>query len=528
MYSNKENVNLLTAALVAYGVKHAVVCPGSRNAPIVHNLNECADIQCYPTTDERSAGFYALGMAAALDEPVAICVTSGSAMLNVSPAVAEAWYRHVRLVVITADRPLMWIDQFVGQTIPQEGAFGSFVAKSVSMAKPRDDDERWYCQRLAHEAFAASARDGGRPVHINVPICRPLFEFSVEQLPVIDKVEVSRARASHISLPEIAGKRTLIVIGQMSPRKALPLSLLRELKSRFVVLGEALSMPMCTHADYVLERMADNTELLPEVVIYLGDNLVSNRLRSFLRKARNARVYRLTNDESEFAEPFQNLTTIYLGTNLEDLKDLPDGDGEYNSRWRQLLAKADSAIDDYYPPYSQALAVKTFEQSLEDMEYNYHIHYANSTAIRLANRYASEHVYCNRGVNGIEGCLSTAAGHSVVTDDMVFCVIGDLAFFYDQNALWNVNLKGNLRIVLLNNHCGGIFSTLPGLSQSPTKDAMVAARHNVDARGICTQNDLGYLSAKNAEELRLGIAQLLTSQGNRPMVLEVFFSEELF
>lgn len=523
MYSNKENVNILTATLVAYGVKHAVVCPGSRNAPIVHNLNECPDIQCYPVTDERSAGFYALGMSVALDEPVAICVTSGSAMLNVSPAVAEAWYRHAQLIVITADRPRMWIDQMVGQTIPQEGAFGSFVAKSVSMIEPSNDDERWYCQRLAHEAFVVSQRDGGRPVHINVPISRPLFEFSVESLPIINKVEISRANSCPISLPEIAGKRILIIVGQLSPKNVTMQSIIRELKSRFVVLGESLSMPMCSHADYVLERMADTTELLPEVILYFGDNLVSNRLRSFLRKEKDARVYRFTNDESEFAAPFKNLSSISLGANLADLKNLPSGDEEYNNRWKQLLAKADMEIEDHYPPYSEALAVKTFEQSLEDMEYDYHIHYANSTAIRLANTYASEHVYCNRGVNGIEGCLSTAAGHSVVTDDMVFCVIGDLAFFYDQNALWNTNLKGNLRIILLNNHCGGIFSSLPGLSQSPAKDNMVAAHHDVDARGICTQNDLGYLSAKTPEELHLGIAQLLTAIGNRPMVLEVFF-----
>lgn len=525
MYSNKENVNILTATLVAYGVKHAVVCPGSRNAPIVHNLNECPDIECHPVTDERSAGFYALGMSVALDEPVVVCVTSGSAMLNLSPAVAEAWYRHTRLIVVSADRPQMWIDQLVGQTIPQEGAFGSFVAKSVSMIEPHNDDELWYCQRLAHEAFVASHRDGGRPVHINVPISRPLFEFSVEQLPIINKVEISMASNGPISLPQIAGKRILIVIGQLSPRNVLLQSIIRELKSRFIVLGEALSMPMCSHADYVLERVADDAELLPEVILYFGDNLVSNRLRSFLRKAKDASVYRFTNDETEFAAPFQNLSSISLGANLADLKALPAGDEEYNSRWKQLLAKADLDIDDRYPPYSHALAVKTFEQSLEDMEYDYHLHYANSTAIRLANIYASEHVYCNRGVNGIEGCLSAAAGHSVVTSAMVFCVIGDLAFFYDQNALWNTNLKGNLRILLLNNHCGGIFNTLPGLSQSPAKDSMVAARHNADARGICTQNDIGYLSAKTPEELRLGIAQLLTATCNRPMLLEVFTDE---
>ena len=132
MYSNKQNVNILTALLISHGVRHAIVCPGSRNAPIVHNLNECPDIQCYPVTDERSAGFYALGMAQALNAPVAVCVTSGTALLNLMPAVAEAYYQHQPLIVISADRPQEWIDQLDGQTLPQPGALGRFVRKTVS------------------------------------------------------------------------------------------------------------------------------------------------------------------------------------------------------------------------------------------------------------------------------------------------------------------------------------------------------------------------------------------------------------
>ena len=133
MYSNKENVNILTSLLVAHGIRHAVVCPGSRNAPIVHNLNDCPDIQCYPVTDERSAGFYALGMAQALEgQPVAVCVTSGTALLNLAPAVAEAYYQHRPLVIISADRPPQWIDQLDGQTLPQPDALGRFVQRAVS------------------------------------------------------------------------------------------------------------------------------------------------------------------------------------------------------------------------------------------------------------------------------------------------------------------------------------------------------------------------------------------------------------
>ena len=166
--------------------------------------------------------------------------------------------------------------------------------------------------------------------------------------------------------------------------------------------------------------------------------------------------------------------------------------------------------------------VRYFESQLEDLYEDLHVHYANSSAVRLANIYAAHRVWCNRGVNGIEGSLSTAAGFSLGTTDKVVCVIGDLSFFYDQNALWNGRLRGNLRIILLNNHEGGIFSTLPGLDGSPAAHDMVAAAHNTEARGICTQNDIGYLKATNTDEMQVGVVTLLTQQADRPMVLEVF------
>ena len=152
MYSNKESINILTSLLVSHDIKRLVACPGSRNAPIIHNINECPEIELYPVTDERSAGFIALGLALADDKPVAICVTSGSAMLNLAPAMAEASLRQRSLIVITADRPAAWIGQLDGQTLNQPYAFGSLVSKCVSLPEPVNDEQRWYCNRLINEA----------------------------------------------------------------------------------------------------------------------------------------------------------------------------------------------------------------------------------------------------------------------------------------------------------------------------------------------------------------------------------------
>ena len=204
MYSTKENVNILTALLVKEGITKAVVCPGSRNSPIVHNLCACPDIECYPVTDERSAGFVALGMSLADNEPVVVCVTSGSALLNVAPAAAEAFYQKRPLVIISADRPPQWIDQQDGQTLQQHRALEPNVRKSVTLPEPHNDEERWYCNRLVNEALNALHLNGGGPVHINVPITEPLFDYDVMQLPDERRIIVYPAVTNDTSVYEIA------------------------------------------------------------------------------------------------------------------------------------------------------------------------------------------------------------------------------------------------------------------------------------------------------------------------------------
>ena len=491
MYSSKQNVNILTSLLVAHGIHHAVVCPGSRNAPIVHNWNECPDIQCYPVTDERSAGFYALGMTQALKEPVVVCVTSGTALLNLYPAVAEAYYQHRSLVVVSADRPQQWIDQLDGQTLPQPDALGCFVKKAVSLPEPHDEDTRWYCNRLINEALMV--KHG--PVHINVPITEPLFDFSTPDLPKERKIELLPADISNVTLSHVCrmfmqAKRPMLIAGQ----------------------------PMNPLMDEAVVQIGDDVDYIPDFVLYTGGSIVSKRLKHFLRKAKETWV---VNSEGEVTDTFMNLTHVVQGDGdvVADMvrSNLEETPHPFVQKWEALLAQIRQQVEANEPPYSSAAVVKYFEQKRGANI----VHYANSMAIRLANTYSKTPVYCNRGVNGIEGSLSTAAGFSCVTDEKVFCVIGDLSFFYDQNALWNQNLRGNLRILLLNNGKGGIFDMLPGLEKSPARDKYVAAEHHATAEGICQQNDIYYQQATTTEEMQRGIDLLLSADFSRPMVLEV-------
>ena len=556
-YSDKENVNILTALLVAHGVKHAVVCPGSRNAPIVHNLNECPNITCHPVTDERSAGFYALGMAQILRHPVAVCVTSGTALLNLLPAAAEAYYQHVPLVVISADRPAMWIDQQDGQTLPQLDALGRFVSKAVSLPEPSTEDERWYCNRLVNEVLLCCQRHGGSPVHLNVPISEPLFTFNVPALPterVIRQVAATTdvAHCQPLLAEVQLAKRPMIVVGQLSNKEAQRIALqLCELSTDVVVVYECLGMAchedaprypyppterlFPLHIDKVLVRMQQVEQYQPDVVVCLGGTLVSKRLKAFLRQSPAAKTW-IVNERGAIYDTFQNLTGVIEGAPYDVLEiilryvrgekerqRLPFESG-FRSRWATLIQQVQTQNERFHPPYSSWQAVKRFFEAASHGD-KYVLHAANSMPIRLVNHFASDYVFCNRGVNGIDGSLSTAAGCSLVTTQNVYCVIGDLSFFYDQNALWH-SLGGNFRVLLLNNGGGVIFKSLPGLKDSTAQQTLISAQHHVTACGICQQNNVAYLSAHDEKELENNMNRFVNDNFDRPVVFEVFTSQE--
>ncbi len=550
MFSNKENINVLTSLMCLHGVKNVVVCPGSRNAAIVHNLNECKRMKCYPVTDERSAGFYAMGMILATGEPVAVCVTSGTALLNLAPVVAEAWYQHLPLVVISADRPQAWIGQQDGQTIMQTGALDRFVKCSVSLPEPHNEEEHWYCNRLVNEALVKMKRNGGGPVHINVPISEPLFEFKVKKLTSERKISyipatINTEKVSRDMMNDFfAAKRPIIVIGQLPYRKDTK-ELISILETYAVVLRESLSpfdsvVPFdeaLYEVSYDIER---GPEFVPDFILYLGGTLVSKHIKNFLRQAKNAVCWTVSED-GDMHDTFMNLTGVIeadpydvlslLNNSILDGGKSDDTDASqiklnlsvgFKSQWSDFIDMALLNIKDYSPEYSEMMAVEEFEWQLVNVDYDYKVHYANSMPVRLGNIYTNHYIYVNRGVNGIEGSLSTAAGFSVVSEDIIFCVIGDLSFFYDQNALWNQNLGANFRILLLNNSGGGIFHQMKGIKDSNVCDTMVAGSHQTNALGICEANNIDYMCAHNKEELENEMFTFLNVGTGRPLLFEVF------
>ena len=537
MFSDKDNINILTSLLIAHGVRYAVVCPGSRNAPIVHNLVSCGQIKCYPVTDERSAGFYALGLCQAVNCPVVVCVTSGTALLNLAPAVAEAFYQNLPLIVVSADRPLQWIDQLDGQTLPQANIFGNFVRKSVNLLEPTDEEHHWYCNRLVNETLIECVKGSCGPVHINVPITEPLYQFKVSALPTECKIELLsmtstddeslKLQLSPLFNSMDKAERPLIIIGQQKPSASLTIALERLHAQQYVVLYEPLSVERGEgYIEEMMQLIGDDKTFLPNFILYIGGHLVSKRVKQFLRKTRNAECW-IVNSEGVLYDTFMNLHGVIQADSNAVLSTLPcKGKTEWFEQWEKLRQKARKHRVEFQPQYSSMLAVKQFETLINQVESECVVHYANSTSVRLGCIYAQHFVFCNRGVNGIEGSLSTAAGYSLATKQRVFCVIGDLSFFYDQNALWNQNLGGNFRILLLNNGGGGIFSKFEGLKYSPVRQQMVMAEHTTTAKGVCHDNHIRYLLANNELSLEQALHALVFDNSTQPMLLEVFTDVE--
>ncbi len=533
MYSNKTNINILTSLLLEHGIKHAVVCPGSRNAPVVHNLHE-AGIVCHAVTDERSAGFYALGMALHLHAPVAVCVTSGTAVSNLLPAVTEAFYRHAPIIILSADRPSAWINQLDGQTINQLEALRSTVLKVVNLPEPSDETSRWHCNRLVNEALLECSRHGGGPVQINIPISEPLYEFTCESLPeerVISRMTCSDVRMPSIVAEQIArSQRPMIIIGQTPNTNEWREVVGSLVRKGYVVLGEVLSptSEAFRHADEMValfeQKHADYT---PDLIIYAGESLISKRLKQWLRSLEGVPFWRISEDGS-VEDVSTHLTGIIESAPEELLLELPErcSDDAWLRLWKSAYCEVQNKSGAFALSKRCFHSIKAVLSCLKSGTFNFCLHSANSLAVRLVQIFNPEYVYCNRGTNGIEGSLSTAAGHSLVTSDMVIHLTGDLSFFYDQNALWNQELRGNLRILLLNNGGGGIFSKFEGLKSSPVRESFVMAEHSASAEGICLQNNIRYRIVTEEKDIQDAAEWLLTTDSTRPVLLEVMTDKE--
>ncbi len=540
MYTDKKSILQLVALLKAHGIRKVVLCPGSRNIPIVQTLANIPDFTCYPMTDERSAGFFALGLALHGGTPAAVCCTSGTALLNLHPAVAEAFYQQVPLVVISADRPAAWIGQMDGQTLPQPGVFGSLVKKSVDLPEVDSEESEWYCNRLINEALLELNHHGKGPVHINVPISEPFFKLPVTELPevrVITRYQgLSVYDKDYQPLIDRLNRyqRRMAVVGQMNLIYLFDKRYTKMLYKHFAWFTENISnqtvpgVPI-RNIEPLLCSMNFETQqkMRPELLITYGGHIISKRLKKFLRRHPPVEHWHIAPD-GEVVDLYGSLTTVIEMDPFEFLEKIApmmeNRTPEYPRQWEALSKAIPQAQFDYSEMSAIGAVIKNLPAPCS-------LHLANSSVVRYAQLFdipANVEILSNRGTNGIEGSLSTALGYATASDKLNYLFIGDLSFFYDMNALWNSNYGANIRILLLNNEGGEIFHALPGLELHENARRFVTATHCTTAKAWAEDRGFEYLSARNSEELNAAVTVFTqASVTNRPMLLEVFTDKNL-
>jgi 2-succinyl-5-enolpyruvyl-6-hydroxy-3-cyclohexene-1-carboxylate synthase len=527
------------------GVKNAVLSPGSRCAPLTLAFARHPDIDVKTFSDERAAAFIGLGMAQVSGSPTVLICTSGTAALNYAPAVAEAFFQQVPLLLLTADRPPEWIDQLDGQTIRQENIYGRHIKRSFSFpADLNHPDAVWYAERIISEALLEASAYPAGPVQVNVPLREPFYPLPGAAIAYSPTVKVIEEVSQAFSLAESvlqdlsrelgAFKKILVVAGQQPENKGLQASLATfAAQTGAVVVADVISnlhgvATTIRHQDIFLggKQTTDGSDLQPDLLITFGLSNISKNLKLFLR-AFPARSHWHLQAAGPVADPFQSLTRVIRVQPENFFTPLARysfaRDPGYQSRWQQK----DQAAGEYLaafldqPEWNEFIV---FRQILATLPAPSLLHLANSMAVRYANLIGLRadqqvRVFANRGTSGIDGCTSTAVGTALSGDRLTVLCTGDLAFFYDRNALWHNYLPDNLRIVVFNNHGGGIFRLLDGPRQQPELKALFETCQPLDAALTAREFKLRYYACHDPADLAAALPRFW-SEG--PALLEVF------
>ncbi|MEX2567365.1 MAG: 2-succinyl-5-enolpyruvyl-6-hydroxy-3-cyclohexene-1-carboxylic-acid synthase [Cyclobacteriaceae bacterium] len=528
------------------GIKEAILSPGSRCAPISLAFIRHPDIHCRTIPDERSAGFIALGMAQQLEKPVVLVCTSGSAALNYSPAVAEAFFQQVPLLVLTADRPPEWIDQWDGQTIRQDQMYGKNVKGSFQF--PDDaihPDKAWHAQRICNEAIALSKSHPMGPVHINIPIREPFYPGAEEIFdftPTKDTLDVTPGIASlkedaliKIKNQLVLFRKILIVPGQQKPDPEIKSLLVKLVENdKAVVVTDTISnltfRDAIIHHDFFVQGASVTQELEPDLIISFGKSIISKSLKLFLRKSKAAHWHLQVH--GYVPDPYQRLSKIIPVGSAYFLQFLmKEGNvlaPEFKNSWHQTDHKIRKKLPEFFK-MTDFGEFKALEIILPSIPKNSRIHLANSMAVRYVNFLGmtteDQEIICNRGTSGIDGSNSTAVGCTFTTKDPVILITGDMAFFYDRNAFWHQYNMPNLRIIVLNNHGGGIFRIIDGPSFLPESKEYFETFQKLEASQLAAEMGFEYFQINKADSL-LNRLESFYHQSMKPKILEIVSENE--
>jgi 2-succinyl-5-enolpyruvyl-6-hydroxy-3-cyclohexene-1-carboxylate synthase len=515
----------------AKGLHHIVISPGSRNAPLTIGFTNNPKFTCYSIADERCAAFFALGMAQQLQKPVAVVCTSGSALLNYYPAVAEAFYSQIPLVVISADRPQNKIDIGDGQTIRQENVFANHSLYNANLVENASKENDAKIQEAIH---LAAIKKG--PVHINVPFEEPLYE-TVDAISVnIKMIDFDIENKELENLDVFANqwnqaKKKLILIGGCNP-DFIQQSIVNVLANNnsVVVMTEVTSnvhhANFITNIDTIITPFTDEdfSNFQPEILVTIGGMIVSKRIKAFLRKYKPQQHWHI--DELRAYDTFDCLTKHFeVSPNVffnEFIPKIITIESDYLPKALEIKKIRAQKTETYLAtiPFSD---FKAFEIILPKLSLNSQLQISNSSAIRYAQLFpidSSIEVFCNRGTSGIDGSTSTAIGAALASEKKTILITGDISFLYDSNALWNNYIPENFKIILLNNGGGGIFRILPGHEENETFNTYFETSHQLTAEHLAKMYDFEYEKAVDEKSLKENLKIALNTK--KSIILEVF------
>lgn len=537
MYTELKAYQIIIALLKKFGISHCVLSAGSRNVPFVHSVEEDPFFHCYSVVDERSAGYFALGLAQELGEPVVISCTSSTATCNYWPPVAEAFYQGVPIVVLTSDRDPAMLGQWEDQMIDQVGMYDRHVRKSVNLPIINNCDDELFCQRLVNEALLELNHRGTGPVHINVPMKSYNNSFNVKELPAVVRIErLCIADDDAIWEQKIRmlqrAKRILVTCGQSSyVSNQLQLGI-KEFFQKYnsaiaidymsnIEMEEGINTTVCMDARYATEKKIK--ELLPDIVISFGGNIFSG-IKEQLRKFAGQFEHWLVQEDGSVVDLYKSITTVFECKPeyfFQYCCRQADADSKNDEIYFKLLRGYADAVQLPKFPWSHVYAIK---EVVEHIPSGAILHLSINDSIRITNFFklnSDIKTYANIGTHGIDGCLSSFLGQAAVSEKPSYLVIGDLAFFYDMNAIRLRHIGRNVHILLINNEGGSEFY-FNRTWKNQASDLHTTARHHTQAEGWVRSNNFIYLAAHDKETLKECLSEFLRNDLDKPVFLEVF------
>ncbi|MDM1370756.1 2-succinyl-5-enolpyruvyl-6-hydroxy-3-cyclohexene-1-carboxylic-acid synthase [Myroides marinus] len=522
----------------AKNIQHIIISPGSRNAPLTIGFASDPFFTCYSLADERCAAFFGMGIAQQNEFPVALVCTSGSALLNYYPAVAEAFYSQIPMVIISADRPTSKIDIGDGQTIRQRNVYDNHIMYNANLTEEANQENDILINTAINTAIAQKG-----PVHINAPFEEPLYN-TLDALTVnptiIDIEELPQQYIEYDQYIEDYKKaaKKLVLVGVNNPG-VLDNSIIEWLANdpSVIVMTETTSNlhhpTYVEHIDRIITTFSEEDFLAfqPDILITFGGMVVSKRIKAFLRKYKPTQHWHI--DTLRHYDTYSALNKVVVDTPQNFFQAIKENVEEFGAstykQWMQDIVTARIEKHNAYLTSIPFSDLKVFEVLFKELPHNTQLQISNSSAIRYAQLIkidASNDVFCNRGTSGIDGSTSTAIGAAVASDKPTLLITGDIGFLYDSNGLWNNYIPKNFKILLLNNGGGGIFRILPGHKETPVFNTYFETSHHLTAEHLAKMYQFDYLTAHNEEDLYKA-CQAFFSSNDTPSILEVFTPTEV-